>query len=447
MSDTRAAFRPPLPWVAVAAAAATAGLLGTIAADSRWLVALGRAIVRAGHVPDGVPFATAPTSGWPNVPVAGELVLDAFDRVGTRGLLLLQVVAVAASLAIVARDMREADAGERGAFWALLLIVPASFAAVVAVRAQLFSLVLFPLLALLVRREARAPSRRVWLLVPLVALWSNLHGGVLTGLAVAGAYLVVDRLRREPGTALGVLAACGVALCLTPALWNTPAYYAGVLGNEAARQGAGLWAPLSLSGLDLLLVAGALVLIAGALRSRPTAWELVVIAGLAFLTVRAARGGVFLVLFTAVPAACGFGGPRTSRPRVAGPVVVAFAVLALFGIVRGPILTGASDALVARTVRLAAGTPVLAEDQLAEQVALAGGRIWVGNPIDAFRRADQRLYIDWIRGVPAGDRALDRAPRAVLVRSGSDAQRRLARDRGWQRVAGDARVDLYARRN
>ena len=51
--------------------------------------------------------------------------------------------------------------------------------ALLVVRSQLFSLALFPLLVLLLRGEARAPSRRIWLLVPLVALWSNLHGGVL----------------------------------------------------------------------------------------------------------------------------------------------------------------------------------------------------------------------------------------------------------------------------
>ena len=51
--------------------------------------------------------------------------------------------------------------------------------------------------------------------------------------------------------------------------------------------------------------------------------------------------------------------------------------------------------LVTRTVTLAHGTPILGEDLLAEQVADAGGRVWVANPIDAFRKQDQRVYVEW----------------------------------------------------
>jgi hypothetical protein len=69
----------------------------------------------------------------------------------------------------------------------------------------------------------------------------------------------------------------------------------------------------------------------------------------------------------------------------------------------------------------------------------------VANPIDAFRESDQRVYVEWLRGVPAGDAALAHAPRAVLVRSGSKAERRLRRDPGFRRVASDPRAALYAR--
>ena len=67
--------------------------------------------------------------------------------------------------------------------------MPACFGPIVAIRGQLFSLPLFAACALLLRAETREPSRRIWLLVPLLALWGNLHGAVLTGAAVAGAYL------------------------------------------------------------------------------------------------------------------------------------------------------------------------------------------------------------------------------------------------------------------
>jgi anaerobic selenocysteine-containing dehydrogenase len=98
-----------------------------------------------------------------------------------------------------------------------------------------------------------------------------------------------------------------------------------------------------------------------------------------------------------------------------------------------------------RTLTLAHGTPVLAEDLLAEQVADAGGRVWVANPIDAFRTSDQRLYVDWLRGRPAGDAALAHAPRAVLVRLDSKAEHRLRSDARFRRVASDTGAVLYLR--
>ena len=69
----------------------------------------------------------------------------------------------------------------------------------------------------------------------------------------------------------------------------------------------------------------------------------------------------------------------------------------------------------------------------------------MGNPLDAFVQADQRLYMDWLEGLPAGDPALERAPHAVLVTAGSPAQKRLATKRGFREVARDARAVLYSR--
>ena len=71
--------------------------------------------------------------------------------------------------------------------------------------------------------------------------------------------------------------------------------------------------------------------------------------------------------------------------------------------------------------------------------------MWSANPIDAFAEPDQRLYIDWLEGLPSGEPALDRAPRAVLVTLGSPAQRRLAATSGFRESARDARAVLYAR--
>jgi hypothetical protein len=434
--------------LAVALGTALVAVAGTIGADARWLSALGRAIVDRGEIPDGVPYASAPSAGWHNVPVLAELIFHWLtSAAGDRGLLAAQVVAVAVGLTVLALDMRRERADDLGAAVVLLVVVVGGLLPLAVVRSQLFSLVLFPVLIRLLRAEARAPSTRIWLLPLLLALWSNLHGAALVGLAVAAAYLMFSRARREPFVAAGVLVVSALTVCLTPALAQTPAYYFGLLRNDAARRGVGLWAPISLSSaFDLLLLAAAIALVVLALRARPALWELVVLAGLAVLTMRTARSGVWLLFFAAAPAARGLRlGP--SRPsRLVGPALAVAALVIVLGLARGPVSTGAGRSLLDDALRRAAGTPILADGVPAEQVALAGGRVWMSNPLDAFDHQDQRVYLDWLDGRPGGDAALRHAPRVVIVGRNSPAKRRIDRARAFRLVARDSNEALYVRR-
>jgi hypothetical protein len=432
----------------VTGAVAVASLLGAIGADSRWVAALGEAIVDRGSIPRGVPFASAPTADWPNVLVAAELAFHVLNAAGDRGLLAAQVGAVAIAFTILAVDARREGATDPGTAVVLLIVLTGAFTSVAVIRLQLFSLALFPLALVLLRSETRRPSRRIWLLVPLFALWGNLHGAVLVGLAVAAAYLVLERARLQPWVGLAVLVASAGALLATPALAKTPAYYRDVLTNEAAKRGVGLWEPLSLrSPLDVVLVVAALGMLAFAIRARPRLWELAALAGLAVLTARTARSGVWLLFVAAAPAARGLGISRAPRTVVAGGVGAALAAAAVIGLVRGPLSTGASEPVLDSALEAAAGTPILAEDVLAEQIALAGGRIWVGNPIDAFERPDQRLYLDWLEGLPPGDAAVGKIPRVVLVHEGGDSERRLVSRGSVRELARDDNAVAYLRRH
>lgn len=434
-------------WYPVALAACLSALLGAVAADARWLAVLGAYIVRHGSIPDFVPYASAPSHGWHDVPVLGELAVHALDAIGgDRALLAAQVAAVTLAFTLLLLDGRRAGAGDSKLTIALLLLIPATLAELANVRSQLFSIALFPVLVILLRSEARAPSRRIWLVVPLIALWSNLHGAVLTGLAVTGAYLVFERARRELPLALGVLAASVLAVFATPQFWRTGDYYYGVLRNEGARRGIGLWAPVSLhNALGIAFVVCGAILAIGAVRSRPRVWELVALVALAVLTVRAARGGIWFAFFAATPAALGFGRGSDARGRLALPICVGLAGLAIFGIAHGPRQVDARKPLLRRALAEAKGTPVLATGIAGEQIAHAGGRIWIGNPFDAFSLRDQQVYVHWLLGEPAGDAALAHAPRVVLVTRGSKPQKRLARRSDWREAARDDGAVLYVR--
>lgn len=425
---------------------AAAGLVAFVGADSRWLVALGRVIVAGHAIPAGVPFASAPTAHWPNAIVLAELILHALrSALGDRGLMLAQLLASAIALTLVARDARAGGATAQGAAGALTLAALGALPSLSVARVQMFSLALFPLLLMLLRSEARAPSARIWLLIPLVALWSNLHGAVLVGLGITFVYLALVRLRQQPVTAVGVAIAGVGALCITPVGLRTLDYYDGVLTNVAAQRGIGLWAPLSPGKpFDVIMIVAALVLLRWVWRARPALWEVVAIVLLGAITVHASRSGIWLLLFLVGPASRGLT-PKRDWCRVL-PALATVAVSALvYASVRGPLPSGGTPAIVSRAVAASHGTPVLAADILAEQMALGGGRIWVGNPIDAFSQHDQAIYLDWLEGLPSGRLALGEGIRVVLTARRSAAQRLMDGAPGFVREGSDKTTVLYER--
>jgi hypothetical protein len=443
--------RPTLTWLAAAFACAACALAAQVGADARWLAAIGAAIVRAGALPHAIPYAAAPGLVWHDAPALGQLVFHgAQSLLGDKGLVVAQVAAVATALLLLALDLRGARARDGAGAAVVLAVLVAAPASFFVVRAQLFSLALFPAVVLLLRSETRRPSRRIWLAVPLIALWANLHGGVLMGFAVLAAYLALHRFRQAPALAIGVLAASAAALLATPALLHTVDYFAGVLGGEAATERYGLWAPLSVhQPLDLLFVAIAGPLLAVALRSRQVAWEIVVLVALAALSVEASRNGIWLLLFAATPAARAFR-RASARPALSSRIAlvcgcVPLAMLTL-GLARSPAFVGAGPALLLQATRAAHTSPILADPLDAEQLALRGSRIWIGDPLDAFAHSEQRIYLNWLRGVPSADLVL--APiRVALVTRGSKAQLRLAARPAFRELGRDSNAVLYARRS
>ena len=423
-------------------AVAVAALAGTVGADDRWAAAVGRSIV-GGADPDSVPFAAAPSHAWANVPVLSELFSwIVYHALGLRGLCLAQTAAVALAFVALGYAMRRAGARDAGRGVAIGLVAFGAFGALAVARLQLFSLVFFAVMLAIVHADGVSRSRLIWALPPLVALWANLHGGVLVGVAVAAVYLLTGRGRSRLRESVSVLAACGAALFVTPAFLRTPEYFLGVMQSEAARRGAGMWAPLSASPVGIVLCIAAAALAVLAWRGRPARWELIAIAALAAATVHSARTGVWLLMVLAVPAARAFEREQRLRPPAAAAVATLFASLIVVGLVRGPLASGATAPLIAAALQQAHGEPILAQDVLAEQVALAGGRVVVGNPLDAFSRPTQSAYLDWAAGSVGGDVLLCNA-RTVLVHPDTAAAARIAEVGRFRRVRADARSILY----
>jgi hypothetical protein len=119
-------------------------------------------------------------------------------------------------------------------------------------------------------------------------------------------------------------------------------------------------------------------------------------------------------------------------------------IVAIAGLVRTPTLSGATPSVLSVAARNAKGTPILADGVDAEQLALAGHRILIGNPLDAFSAHEQQLYLDWLAGRASGDPELARV-RVVVATVGSAAAQRLAARRDFKEVAHDRRAVVYAR--
>lgn len=418
-------MRRPEVWLCAAVAAFVASI-GVIGADALWLVPLGDRVAH-GELPSSIPYATARTSGWHDVPAGGELVFWAAYRAfgGARGLVILQVAAASVAVATLAGALgRRSPPGT--ALVVSLLVVAGALPAIAVTNVSLFSLALFAVLLALLQRDEAVRSHLIWLVVPLIAVWGNLHGAVLIGWALLACYLALARARSGVIEAATVLSAATAALFATPELWHTPSYYWSVFHNVAAERGIGLWAPLTSSALDLALVAVFAIFAVLALRRPRTVrpWEAVAGIGLAAASVHVARNGVWLLFVLAFPVArsLSFAGPR---PRLVGAAAAAVALGVIAALVRMPADPGAWP-LARMAARM--GQTVVAEPVLGQQVAVEGGRVWVDNPLDAFRRSDQRLYADWYSGRSSGASAIDRGT-IVFVRAGSAAGRRAANDR------------------
>jgi hypothetical protein len=441
-----ATLTAPPAVIAIVIVAICAGF-AAIGADARWLAALGRVIVARHSVPSGVPFAAAPSAHFPNVLVLAEIIFYQLEHAfGDRGLMLAQMLAVGIAVTVLARDAIAAGGSNRGVAVALGIATLGALPSIAIIRVQLFSLALFPVLVMLLRSEARRPSSRIWLVVPLFALWSNLHAAVLIGFGVTCCYLVLSRLRLQPVLTVLVGGTAALALCLTPALARTITYYHLGLTNVSVQRGFGLWAPLSPhQPFDVVLVGAAVVLALGLRRARPALWELVALLALGAATIKGSRDGIWLLFFLVAPGACAFRFTRRWN-RLAAPVVTLAVAAIVFSLVRGPVRSGASKTTVARAVELAHGSAVLAPDINAEQVALAGGRVWLSNPLEAFSRHYQALYIDWLEGLPSGRAAVTGDVNVALVPAGSDTAKLMDGERNFVAAFSDHKTVLYVRK-
>jgi hypothetical protein len=232
-----------------------------VAADAgRWAdpdlwghLVFGRLILAHGHLPPRDIYSySAAGLPWHDHEWLSEVVLAlCWNGLGVIGLKLMKLAATAATITLLAMG-----AAETGAPIPLQMVVLTTGAVALApmmqFRPQLFDFVALSALLLLLARDSYRRAGRLWLAIPIFALWANLHGGFVVGLAVLALYTAViaieDLVAGDGlGRALrvgGVTAGCVLATLLNPdgiGNWLTVMH---TLGNPLTRAAIGEWQPL-----------------------------------------------------------------------------------------------------------------------------------------------------------------------------------------------------------
>lgn len=191
--------------------------------DFFWHLATGELIAESGRVPSVDPFsftwAGQPWNpySWLSALALHWLVLTA----GAAGAFLVFAIAPAIIFGVLAVTLTRQ--GVRTAAMALPLLLSAwTLLPYLTLRPQVISWLLMAVLVSLLTFAQPRRASILFMLPPMMALWANLHGAWVIGLAVIGLYTLMTLLGRTPMSSarrpvLVVAAACILAAALTPA--------------------------------------------------------------------------------------------------------------------------------------------------------------------------------------------------------------------------------------
>ena len=174
--------------------------------DSPWVLRVGEQILRDGKLPELDPFSYTAGHAWLNHEWLAEVVWAVAYRLGGMlGVGLLQALCVAATVGLVALALpaRSRFSGLAPLAHAVLGLYLRDAASP---RAQLLSNVCLAGVLALLARDLRRPSRALWLAAPIQLVWTQLHGGNPTGVALLGLGVLASPSRRRT-LVVGVAAA------------------------------------------------------------------------------------------------------------------------------------------------------------------------------------------------------------------------------------------------
>lgn len=192
-------------------------------------VRFGLDILDAGAIHETDPYSFTSGRPWINHEWLSEVVFASAWRMwGTTGLILVKLACAFGALALVSGVLKERGISGHPRVMLLGVTLVGILPRIAQVRPQLFSVVLFAaLLRVFVRSEVRGTTALLWT-IPIVALWTNVHGGWIVGLGAVGLWCAGEAFVRRADRAraafvLACAAAAAVATLLNPygvGLWQ-----------------------------------------------------------------------------------------------------------------------------------------------------------------------------------------------------------------------------------
>jgi hypothetical protein len=438
-------------------------------------VRFGQDILRTASVARSDPYSYR-SSGrtWVNHEWLAEATLAGlYDATGPAGLVAFKVLVTLVIVLACFCHLRRQGLGPFAALAVLVLVSVPLRMGLGTVRPQLFTYLFFLILLLLIEGASRGRERWLWAAPVLLAVWSNLHGGVLAGVAVVALWAVV-RLVRPTGDlgrfthAALLLVACGLALLLNP-------YGVGLIifllrTATVPRPEIAEWAPLAVASLPGLVYLGLLMvctfgLVASRRRRVPEA--LLILGATAVGPLISNRHFPLFALALVVLGgehladAWGRRQPRTgdllgrSRGVAAAGILVSLILIGLalprFGCIR---VDPYYFPFPARAVALLKESRV--RGNLAVPFAWGEYVIWHLGPgvkvsVDGRRETvypeeSYRQSLDFERGTGDWDALLKAAPtELILAPFGSPTANLMSRTGGWVPVYGDSFCMLFVR--
>lgn len=208
-------------------------------ADTGWHIRTGEYILDSRTIPSADLFsftrAGEPWYAWEWL--AGVIFALLHRAWGLKGVVLLSGTVLALAFTTVYRHALWRKSNGALALAVTLMAASASTIHFLA-RPHVFSLLLVPLTLWLIDRDVDRPGRAVWWLVPLAALWTNLHGGFVALLISLGACAAAQALAARWTMArryAALTALCSLATLVNPFGWKLHAHIAAYLGSSWIR--------------------------------------------------------------------------------------------------------------------------------------------------------------------------------------------------------------------